>query len=262
MDFSNAVAHGGLSAKGTATGQGVKWTPRVGTAATRVNLADADLGASFTATFPEASAMMLLGIGAALESGNTTPAADTLVVTGVTGTSQALVNGTYTRSATLYNYAPQWINGNAVIRLSADGLWAIALSGVMKVQAAVEVLAPTFSGADYVADGGDVTGTPVVEIGAEGDVPVVSVDMDRVLDPEAQALPAIASRRGLEVVVTSGSGLLSFSSAGIGVLPLPTSGRFLLVLPAATPAGLVPYLNFFASEPGTVMQATVVAVAA
>lgn len=262
MDFSNAVAHGGLSAKGTATGQGVKWNPRVGTAARRTLLTDADVSHSFTVTFPEASGRVeLTGFSTGFGVGSALPARDGLSVADVTGTDAALVNGDYTRSATLYNYAPQWIKGDAVIRLATSGLWSIVLSGVAQFTASRRVILPTFADFDD-AGGAGTNGPPLVLDNDFGDAPVTSVVLDPGgLDVEGRTLPAIAAMRAVEVMVTAGSGLLSLDS-GASPQPLATGGWAQLVIPAAVPAGLLPYLIFVASEPGTVIQVTTVGVAA
>lgn len=259
MDFSNAVAHGGLSAKGTATRHGSKWTPRVGTAASRTTLSDADLAVSFEVTFPEASGnFQLFGLLTTFGVGTVDAARDTVIVSGVTGADEGLVNVTYTRSATLYNAAPQWVNSTAAIRLSTAGVWEIVLAGVAQFNGTNSYLLPVLMGANWSDAGAAGTGgVPLVSALGDGDLPVASIDLSAGVDAEGSAFASLESLRGFEVVVTAGSGMLSLDSSGHKPVPISLGGRFLLVLPAAVPAGLLPYLIFAASEPGTVIQVTV-----
>ncbi len=265
MEFSQIVSHGGLSARGTATRHGQQWTPRVGTAATATVLADADLAHSFRVTFPAASGRVTLeDIRGGMGTGGPAGSMDTIVVTGVTGADEASVNGTYTRSATLYNHAPQWVNGSAVIRLSTGGFWSILLSGVAQFTATRRCISPVLA-TDFYADAGaaGTGGTVDVAIGDSGTDPTVTVDLlSGGIDPEGFALPALAGLRGVELVVTAGSGMVALNEEGLEPVPLPLGGRAHIALPADIPAGLMPWLHFFSSEAGTVVQITVAGVAA
>ena len=264
MDFSHAVAHGGVSLKGAATGHGRHWTPLVGSAATTTRLEDADVGQSMTITFPDASARVeLVSPGGAMASGALVAAIGELTVSGVTGTDAALVNGSYTRSASLYNLAPQWTKGTAAIRLATDGMLEITLAGVAQFRSVVPYVAPAFAGDDFEDAGGAGTaGAPAVVAWDDGAEPVCSVDLASPADPEGAEFPALASLRAFELRVTAGSGLVSLSAYGQDPIPLPLGGRIAIILPAATPAGLLPYVIFVASEDATAIQITAAAVGA
>lgn len=223
MDVTGALVGTGLQVRARATRPGVTWPGKVGEAPGEQSLAGVTGGYVRTLGFPDRTSQVELIL--ATGQTNVNPAATGLLISGVTGTGAASINGNYTMDVALTNGFPSWSNGTAQVRW-AFGAYYIVLAGVDQFRGTIMTVGRPDELTESWAIEGAATGMPVVIADPEG-APATAVPAGSGIDFEGLALGDL-DLLGLEVRCTAGqvwfrwqTGLLVLSAGQRMVLPLP-----------------------------------------